>query len=410
MLFFVCLVPRICLVATFDPTDMKQSDRHYLEYTKNLAEGRGYWGGNPYGPVGPERVYAFRPPLFPLAWSLIYTATDGAYTPMRVIFALLSSLGGVLLFFIGLRLFPGRAPAILGTVGYALYPPLVWWGVQLMTEPLFIFFVLATMLLLFRAWDDGGAWSCLAAGVCCGLAMLSRSVLGGYAPLVCLMFLFCFRGGRRRRLLLAFLFGAGIMLVMTPWIVRNARVLHAFVPTTTDGGHGFYVANNERALADPRGFYMPGPEEWKWLRRPGEERVGEIELQQRLYGAAFRFLISNPGTWARLFLRRLAWFWRFWPHSDFVGARETIVYAVSYVPLFPLMIAGLILAHLRFRENLRRYLLFDLLVVYMTLIHAFFLATLRYRVPLMPFLILFAAYALCRIVRRLSVSSGRAAS
>jgi len=395
-------------VATFDPADMKQSDRHYLEYTKNLAEGRGYQGGNPYGPVGPERVYAFRPPLFPLAWSLIYTATDGAYTPMRVIFAVLSSLGGVLLLFIGLRLFPGRAPAILGTVGYALYPPLVWWGVQLMTEPLFIFFLLATMLLLFRAWDDGGLWSCLAAGVCCGLAMLSRSVLGGYAPLVCLMFLLCFRSSRRRRLLLAFLFGAGIMLVMTPWIVRNAMVLHAFVPTTTDGGHGFYVANNKRALADPRGFYMPGPEEWDWLRRPGEERVGEIELQRRLYGAAFRFLISNPGTWARLFLRRLAWFWRFWPHSDFVGVRETIVYAASYIPLFPLMIAGLILAHLRLRENLRKYLLFDVLVVYMTLIHAFFLATMRYRMPLMPFLILFAAYAVCRIVGRLSASSGRA--
>ncbi len=111
------------------------------------------------------------------------------------------------------------------------------------------------------------------------------------------------------------------------------------------------------------------------------------------------YLVEHPRTAVRLMARRFVTLWRFWPNPRFIeDKRQILVYALSYVPLFPLMLGGIWLAHRRRRDPLPNLLLADALIFYTTAIHVVFLAMMRYRVPLMPFLIVYAAAALVRLV------------
>ena len=416
--FLVALALRLGLVAMLPANDTVFADAPHLEIAKHFAEDEGFWLAGPYkgarGHVGPDRVYCFRPPLFPFLWGLIYKATNGSYVPVRVTHAFLSAGMCALIFPIGMRLFGrdrGKIPAALGALIAALYPPLVWHGVHLMTEPLFIFFQTLGVLLLLAAADKSSPFAAAAAGAAFGLAILSRSVLVAFVPLAALWLLWATwrkkaEGSRplKKGLALGAVFLLLTGLVMLPWVIRNAVVLHALVPTTTDAGHGFYVANNERSLEDPRGFYMP--DKWDFALKPGETQLDEVTINRRLFAMGLRFCVAHPGQWVRLMARRFCRFWRFYPHldqvKDFASAAHVIIYAVSYIPLFPLMIVGLFLAH---RENPGRrtaYWLIYALVAYTAVIHTVFLATIRYRVPLMPVLIPFAAYAIYRAFGRAS--------
>ncbi len=397
-IFLLALVARTALVATYDPTDMHFSDKSYIQYAKNLHDKHEFFMEGPYGVAGPDKVYAFRPPLFPFVWGLLYGVTRGSYVPMWFGFAVLSSIGCVLIYRVGLRLFPDERAAAIGGLICAVYPPLIYFGVNLVTEPFFIFLSVLTMLFLFRAWDSGHKLDAGLAGVWFGLGMLSRSVLIGFAPVIAIWLLFrpvemYERNGKlRANWALAACFAGALVLTLTPWVVRNALVLDSFVVSTTDGGHGFYVANNSQSLRDPRGFYMPG--DWRFVLRPGEKQIGEVEMQRRLTAEALHYSTTHPGEWLRLVARRAVWFWRPWPHEEFVGGKQTVVYALSFLPLVPFILIGLVLAHARRRNYLGKYLLIDFLILYTWAIHSVILATLRYREPLMPFLILFAGLAI----------------
>lgn len=394
VIFLLALLARTALVTTFDPKDMGFSDVSYIEYAKNFSEGRGFYMEQPYGSAGPDRVYAFRPPLFPFVWGMLYGITGGSYVPMWYGFAVLSAVGCVLVYRVGLRLFPDERAATIGGLICAVYPPLVFYGVNLMTEPFFIFLSVLTMLFLFRAWDLGRKRDAALAGLSFGLGMLSRSVLIGFAPFVAIWLLFrpSESGGKRRaNWPLAACFGVALALTLAPWIVRNAVAFHSFVVSTTDSGHGFYVANNPQSLRDPRGFFVPN--DWSFVLRPGEKQIGEVEMQRRLTSETFHYLTSHPVEWLGLVARRAIWFWRPWPHGEFVGAKRALIYGLSLLPLVPFILIGLVRAHARGRGCLAKYLLIDLLILYTWAIHAAILATLRYREPLMPFLILFAGFA-----------------
>lgn len=396
LLFLIALAARLTLALWLPTNDSVFWDQPYKIYAENFAAGRGFWMPNPYSEsIHLDRAYAFRPPLFPFLWGCVYNLTGGSYVPIRIAFSILGAATVALAYLAGREMTGSRLTALLAGLACAVYPPLVWHSVHLMTEPMFIFLQTFCIFALFRLRATGRARWVIAAGLAAGLGILTRSVLIGFAPLIALWIVWM-GGWKKRAWANAIAFGVVVMIVMSPWIIRNYRVFHRFVPTTTDAGHGFYVANNPRTLDDPRGFWIP--EDWSFLLRPGETSLGEVEANQRLMGLARDYLIDNPGTAARLMARRFITMWRFWPNPEFIERRYVILYGLSYVPLLPFIIAGFWLAHRRLRDRLPDLLLVDGLILYTTAMHVVFLAMMRYREPLMPFLIAFAAVGATRVI------------
>jgi len=396
ILFLAALALRLGLALSL-PAHQLVGDESYWYYARNLADGQGFQMSNPYGAgLDIPKVYAFRPPLFPFLWGIARPVIGNAYWPIRCTFALLGALTCVLAYLAAREMFRRRSVSLLGGLLCAFYPPLVWHSVNLMTEPLFIFFSTLCIFALFRARSALSWRWAVAAGLAAGLGILTRSVLVGFLPFMALWLWWC-AGRRRRAVALAAAFCTTALLVMLPWVIRNAIVLKAFVPTTTDVGHGSYVANNEHSLGDPRGFWIP--DDWSFVKKSPEEQPGEVEVSRRLTRMAREFLWTHPGTAARLMARRFVALWRFYPHGEFVANEETprrtvMIYALSYIPLFPFMLLGLWLARKRAGEALPDVALVYLVIFLTTAVHVAVLAMVRYREPLMPFLLPFAALGL----------------
>ena len=398
ILFAVALAVRMMIALSLPHNDAVFWDQPYWEYARNFAHDHEFWMPNPYGPeIGLQRVYAFRPPLFPFLWGCIYNLTGGSYLPLRAAFAVLGAASCALAYLIGLEMTGRRSVAFLGGLLCAFYPPLVWHSVHLMTEPLFIFLSTLCIYAAFVLRRSAQTRWAVAAGVAAGLAALTRSMMIGFLPFLAFWVWWTRRrslpaGAGGRAWLHAAVFCGAALMTMSPWIIRNAIVFRAFVPATTDAGHGFYVANNPRALANPSGFSTP--KDWSFLLKPGETSVGELEASRRLMRITAEYLVSHPGEAARLIARRFVTLWRFYPHPEFVRPNYVIIYAISYIPLFPFILFGLWLVHRHSGEFLADLVLVDALILYTAGAYTIFLAMMRYREPLMPYLLLFAALGL----------------
>ena len=108
--------------------------------------------------------------------------------------------------------------------------------------------------------------------------------------------------------------------------------------------------------------------------------------------------------------RRFLTLWSFYPNPEFVSHRNVVLYALAYIPLFPFILIGLWRAHRTAGEALAGWLLVDALILYTTVIHTVFLAMLRYREPLMPFLLPCAAAGLIYAFKRTPIAERPAPS
>jgi hypothetical protein len=127
--------------------------------------------------------------------------------------------------------------------------------------------------------------------------------------------------------------------------------------------------------------------------------VSELDANRRLLALGAEYLLNHPGAAARLMARRFVTLWRFCPNPRFVSPTRTALYALSYAPVFLLMLPGLVWGHRRAGDRLANVILVDALVLHTTAMSVVFLAMMRYRVPLMPFLIMFAALGLTTLWR-----------
>ncbi len=132
----------------------------------------------------------------------------------------------------------GSLAGLLAGALIVCYAPLAWFAPLILTEALTVFLITAVVCLLLRAVRLQTAGSMALAGAVMGVATWVRpNTL--FAPAL-LFIIYGLLALRRRSLApltrqfapLALAFTA----VMAPWWIRNAIVLHAFVPAATIGG------------------------------------------------------------------------------------------------------------------------------------------------------------------------------
>lgn len=387
-IFLLAFVVRLGVIFSMDYGSIGFGDSpgDYEDYVRGLVSGKGYV--NSFG------YHAFRPVLFPLFWALLQLLFGPAYLPVRIGLALLGAGICIVTYFLGREMFSSRIGAV-AACGAAFYPPLVWYSTRLMTESLFIFFSLLFIYYLLKQYHKLSLWGALGGGLFWGLATLSRSVILGFLPLAFLWLFIAHWKNKWKTGKIGLFFLLGLLLVMTPWIVRNWLVLQAFIPTTTDGGEVFYIGNNERTLDDPRGFSFPDSEQIDSLRK-----LGEVEYNRIMYQKGLTFIRNNPQEFLLLMGNKFCRFWRLWPHVQYVGRSNALIYFLTNILVFPLTVLGLVLGWKYRREGQRKFLLVYFLVIYYTMVHMVYIATMRYREPLAPFFLIFASYAVCSLWQR----------
>jgi 4-amino-4-deoxy-L-arabinose transferase-like glycosyltransferase len=162
----------------------------------------------------------------------------------------------------------------------------------------------------------------------------------------------------------------GLVLIMAPWWIRNARVYGRFVPTALWMGASLYDGLNPNA--DGRSDMIP------FLRDPEIWPLDEQDEDAELTGRAVAFALENPGRVLSLAIVKLGRYWSPWPNAE--GLRSwgiTIASTALEVPILGLMAIGL----WDRRRDLRAWVLLAGPILYFSALHAIFASSMRYRIP-----------------------------
>jgi len=272
-----------------------------------------------------------------------------------------------------------------------VYPGAIATSILVLSEAPFCPLMLAHLALWVAAWrattpHSAAAWA-VGAGMIGGAATLVRPSWLLFVPFAMLVGV-AFDQRRKQHVALGFAMLMGLVVVMTPWWIRNARVTGRFVATSLQVGASLYDGLNPDADG---GSDMDFVDRFVVEARGGPEDASmplEVRLDHRMRDAALAWARSHPGrvTWLAgvKFLRM----WNVWPNE--AGLSSWPVRAAMVLTYVPVMVLGALGAVTTIRRGWP-YVLCWLPVVYFTLLHMIFVSSIRYRQPAMLGVIVLAA-------------------
>ncbi len=365
--------------------------------------------------VGTEVFY--QAPLYPYFLGVIYAVAGHDLLLVRVVQALLGSASCVLLGLTARRLFSQRAGLIAG-VALAVYAPAIFFDGLMQKSVLDVFFIcLSLWLISGLSIDPGRTASWVALGLTMGGLSLTRENALALVAVVGVWAAFGVRAALPVRGRAAAVFAAAVAIVLVPVAIRNYAVGGGFYLTTAQFGPNFYIGNNPGA----DGTYAS-------LRfgrgAPEYERQDATDLAQRAAGRtltpsevsaywtdrALDFITTQPGRWSRLMGRKLLLLSN---ASEMLDTESQETYADESWPLratgwlthfgvlVPLALFGAVTVWPA-RRSLGVF--YALTGTYAASVLVFYVFA-RYRFPLVPMLVLFAAAGLAALPGWLRVTA-----
>ncbi|HRU05657.1 MAG TPA: glycosyltransferase family 39 protein [Candidatus Brocadiia bacterium] len=363
-------------------------EREYDAVARNIAQGKGF--------VDTYGRRASRAPGYPLFLAACYKVFGQTCAPVRFIQCVLGAVTALAAAALAFRLAPPAAGALCGWL-VALDPFQIVWSSFILSESLFIPLLVLAVLALAPAWESTlnperrPAWGmALAAGALLGLAVLVRSSLLLFP--VCLVPLWVLAARLRRRAMgLACVAVAALAVVQVPWVWRNAAVFGRFIPATLQVGESLLEACGPGADGAPRIDRMAQ------TYTSEMNALSEIDRNQRFRDEALRWMRQNPGEVARLAFIKLGRFWNLAPNASEYRSRWIV--AASMAWSFAIYIAAL--AGLAAAWRKWRWLALLLApVLYYSGLHMIFVGSVRYRAPVMPFVMVLAAWGAAQVFCR----------
>ncbi len=381
--------------------------RGYDEWARRIAGGD--W-------IGGEVFY--QAPLYPYFVGVLYATLGRDLLLVRIVQAMVGAGASVLIGLAAARLF-GRRAGLLAGFGLALYAPAVFFDALLQKSVLDVFFVSLGLWLIARIiTGPAGLASWMALGVAMGALSLTRenalvfvvviaawiavrtSATPGSSPF-----------GTSGTLGTLAAFACGLALVLLPVAARNYAVGGGFYLTTSQFGSNFYIGNHPGA----DGTYVslrPGRGAPEYERQDATE-LAELAMKRKLTPAevssywtdrALHYIRSQPLDWGRLLVRKSALLVN---TSEMLDTESQESHAEVSWPLrvlgpvghfgvlVPLAVLGL---WITWNDRRRWWPLSALLAAYAASVVLLFVFA-RYRFPLVPFLLIFAAGGLATIGR-----------
>jgi 4-amino-4-deoxy-L-arabinose transferase-like glycosyltransferase len=376
-LFLLALIIRLAALIA-DPSYWQKSPTKdsgvYHEVAKELVSGHGFSLGG--------KLTARITPLYPVFLAGVYRVTDFSRFTVLLLQIIFGSLMVYYLYLLGDLIFSRRVALIAGVLA-ALYWPLIIIELKMLTEALFIPLLVAGGYYTVASFKTKRPATVAAAAAVTGLAILTRSIILYFSAVVAFWFVWdYYRERNKRSLFAAGLYLCVLMLVQAPWVVRNYKVFNHFIPTNTLSGTVLFSGNL------PRDGKIFGYNLREWQLEPSQRYIldlPEVEFDKALTKLVIEdFLEKRPQEVAKLFLLKVLFFWI--PFDwEVLGQLDGI-----FNPWFFLVFLWALfwLWHMKWRGE---YFFPVALVVYFTLICLVAYGSPRIRLPIEPFLLLFAS-------------------
>lgn len=376
IIFISALIVRLFLILLL-PQEAPDTKR-YEEVALSLISGGGFSTaqGEPAIQDGP---------IYSLFLAAIFSLFGHSLLAVRFIQGVVDSFTCLIIYLIALQMNQGKRVAILASAIAAIYPELVASCAFVLTETLFTFLLSVSIFLLLRAMSKESKVWIIISGLCFGIAALCRATAFFIPPF--LLFSFLFFPNRKRNVSLIAILTIATALTVAPWTIRNSLVFDRFLPVSIGLGGNLWI-----------GSYLPwnGDYNYKDLsdKKEIEAELHLIDADQRLKEEAIRNIKGNPFGYLTLCVKKFGRFWLLVPGSKEVLKGKSLIkgllYTIHFLTLFLFMLGLIFLS-----RNWTVPALSPLLMIfYFTFIHVILFAIPRYRIPITPFILVFAAAGL----------------
>lgn len=369
-----------------------QDQVSYDALARSLLDGRGYSFTKSWYPFTPANTptahWSF---LYPLYLAGTYAVTG--YHPLAARL-LQAAVGGALLCFlvykIGRRVVDEETGLISAGLA-AVYGYFIYYNVALMTETFSIVLVLLSLYLSIELKENPTPVHWAGLGFSLGLAALLRQTVLLFVP-VLLFWLFLELRSRGVRWWYFALPVVIILVLVTPWTIRNYLVYRSFLLLNSNAGYAFYASNNPNLGTDWRNelVVVPVPDELA-----GQN---EAEIDRALTRKGLDFILENPKRYIWLNLSKMEEYFRFWPTSD-SSRISNLNRVLSFGLYLPFMVLGFGFSVSRWRRFIPLYLF----VMIHTGIHLLSWPSPRYRLPVDAVLMVFAALTLLKLAKQMKI-------
>ncbi len=392
--FIVAFLVRVVVATQLAKTALYQSPQldalEFLRWAQDLAAGR--FDFPPYPTHGP---------VYPAFLAVLLKLFDGSLTAVRWVQAALGAGTCVLVALLAGR-FGGRSGGLAGVFAgllLALYGPLAFVDTALWEEVVFFALLLAGLWLL--AGPRHTALVAAVAGLLLGLAVLVRPTALVLLPLWLLAVVLPPWSSSevpwRRRILAPALVVATVAILVVPVVVHVSRANGTFLLVRGFGSINLYIGNDP-AGGGTQNARLGG--DWDRLEAaPLREGLGMAELEGYYTGLTLERVVGDPWGFVRVLLSKAVWLVQAEEvrdnHSYYFFQDRSRLLAVlpGFGLLGPLALCGLVLA---WRERTRPWLLTGYLgLTAATVVTA--LMGMRYRMPLIPVLAVFAGLGAARL-------------
>ena len=362
---------------------------------------------SPFGAdTGPT---AWMMPGYPFLLALIFKVF-GTYSVSSAFVALLldciaSALTLIPIFFMTNRLYDRKA-ALLAAAIFCFYPPSLWhatgriWDTSLFT--MMSLFLLNFLMTIDKIWTLKTA---LLAGFFFGIVAIFKVIILGLYPFVFVQILLQKSLALKVRLQQIGLLTFMILLILSPWIWRNYLVFGRPL-LRSNFGLELKLGNNSGAEAYMQTHGRGKIEMYHPIIKKDELEkyriMGELAYTASAGNEALAFIRTHPYDFVKLTLQRILYFWvrdldlneGLDGHFGIQSKKSAFTTVIYILPL-PFMLLGIVIVFSGQRPAgvLISYLILFPLVYYITHVRQ------RYRFPVEPVMLIFAAGGLAASVK-----------
>ena len=381
----VALTVRLAAVIPLHWAGQTSDEKEYVILAQKVAAGEEF--------VDSDGEYSKRYPLYPFVLAGLIRVFGDSRWVMYLLTALIGALVPVLCAFLTRSIWADEATALAAAWAAALYPGLVVYGAVLQTESLYLVLLLAAFLLAFSFAERPGPWNAVALGVVGGLAALTRPVFLGFFPiLLALLHVMRRRCGVHAGWRWTGVAAVVFLLVLVPWTWRNYQIHRTLIPISSLGGHLVLVGNNPYATGT--WSTRPGFEQWyrDELRKKGilePASLTEVERGRIAGRVGTEYMVTHPLEVAGRAITKAHIFW-FYPitNSDSNLPLQGVA-VMADVLLYLAAVLGMV----RMKSAGSRLVPVVGAIAFFAVVPLVLHAEARYRLPLVPFICMFAGWA-----------------
>lgn len=328
------------------------------------------------------------PEIMPLYPALIALVGKGMGRAIADI--LLSVLSVWLVYAIAMKIYRDEAVAAAAAVMAALWPHFIFFAAVGLTETLFIALMLAALLCLYSE-------RYLLGSVALVLSILTRPVLDPIAALLIVLFAMAVH---RRSLTFAakhvVVYAIVYLVLMAPWWAHNYKKYGAFVRLNNADGVVLYTGNN------PLNRSGGGINTVDVQFESAIARISDPVQRNLAYKrAAIDYIRADPAHFLQMAAVKFGRLWRPWPYAE--DYRNPLIVFISVASALPAWLLALYGLALSLRARWRELLPCFLVMGFVTLVHVVTIGSIRYRIPLEPFVLILAAAGLVSLLRKTQI-------